>query len=234
MLEITRRKWGFKFKDFRFSDKLHTAACSQAIFTLSEPLKEHKHSSKGFTYLLKLNKPEDELFNGINKAARYDVRKAKEENITTQISNNHKDVNKFYKYYKQRLLEHNAKSKLISLNDIKYNLKNGFLIIAEKNGNFISGYIFLSDGENALYWLSGTDYSFGTKITGYANKLLMWRAFLNLKKQGVTILDLGGAAPKAEGYKKTITKFKASFGGTLKEEYKYKITNSKILKWLGI
>jgi len=86
--------------------------------------------------------------------------------------------------------------------------KNALLSFsAKREGDLVAGVILLRHGASATYMASWTS---AEGRAGQAHNLLLWRALLRLKEDGIRWLDLGGLNTESQ---EGLARFKLGLGG---------------------
>lgn len=174
------------------------------------------------TFVIDLKKDEEEIFSGLHKKLRNEIRKA--EKLGTNIVEDYtkEGITEFYRMYNDTYNKSKRKPLPISVfksvyeNYIKKN--RGALLFAEANGKRISGSIILKNKNSHLYmWGASIDNKEYDMYEG--QKYLLWKSMIEAKKDGALLFDLGGVTIGAPtGTKKYgIYLFKKKFGGDLIE-----------------
>jgi lipid II:glycine glycyltransferase (peptidoglycan interpeptide bridge formation enzyme) len=198
-------------------------------------IKEH------FTTVIDLTQDLDAIWQNMNKTNRHCVNNAKKEGVNVRISENYKE---FYKIYKSFIKKKGTASLFrifgVGSVDIETMRKYGTLLIAEYNGEFLGGLIYLEDQSNINYWIGASKRldvdKEKAKLIGYANRLIHWEAIKYAKEKGIKEYDFGGIFSDEEAEKDKmkmgIRFFKLSFGGDRVTRYQYQKIYSKRFKML--
>ena len=170
----------------------------------------------------------------MNKTCRNEIKRAKKEGVVIKVN---QDYDTFFTINS----EFRKLKGLPAYNvDVEYMKKNGILFCSEFQGKIIGGQLYLSDGKNIRWLLSASrrleENSNIGRISGNANRLMVWEAIKYAKDGGMNIFDVGGyyTGKKPEPQKEGINMFKNSFGGKLVTHYIYQKDYSKIfslVKW---
>jgi len=173
------------------------------------------------TYVLDLNKSEEELFAGLHQKHRNVVKKAMKDGVIIKqgavfLGECYKLIKDTYKRQGKGFIDFDEfKSMHDSLGD------NVNFYVAVKDDVLQGCAILLWNTNNSSYYLYGG--SIGKPYTGAVN-YLHWQAILDMKKRGVRYYDFFGARidpPKDSKYE-GIQRFKSRFGGDLKCGYLWK------------
>ena len=167
------------------------------------------------TYILKLDKNKDSLYDSFNKKTRYDIRKSETNNLTFEIPSNENYLQEFYELKNE---EYERDGRKIVPTDISYtrrwhNLyKNGIekVFLAKHNGRTISGISnIIFNGymlQHAVANSHEKNLLGGTYVTW---KTIQWAIDNNQK-----YYDMGGINPSPISKKeKNIDFFKSKWGG---------------------
>ncbi|MFH1712710.1 MAG: peptidoglycan bridge formation glycyltransferase FemA/FemB family protein, partial [Candidatus Jacksonbacteria bacterium] len=151
---------------------------------------------------------------------RYNIRLARKKAVQVRWSKNAADINIFYD-----LLTATARRQKIKIHP-KIHYQNILKILGDKNtaalaiAEFdkkpVAANLVTFFGDTAAYLHGGTDDSYRSLMAPY---LLQWEAILEAKRRGCKYYDLGGCAVttgKIDPWA-GITRFKAGFGGELKQ-----------------
>ncbi len=172
---------------------------------------------KGFkdvraTIEIDLTKNENELWNSLDKDARWGVNKAKKTGLEIEILNDEKSWKTFYEIYKKT-----SKSGCIIPLELK-EVKEGDLFCCFLKDKLIAGAVVKIDGGKVILFLNASDHEY---LNLQPNNLLYWTIIIWAKKKGFKIFDLGGYQLNAKGKLKNINKFKLRWGGEIKKYYVY-------------
>ncbi len=175
------------------------------------------------SYIIELDKSEDDIFAGFHTKHRNVVRKAQKDGLTVDFGPQYADV--CYEQIKdtyerqQRVAyskEHFEKLKLLGENV-------DFWVV--KNGDEIQGSAVLlwSKGFSSYYLHGGSC----AHPHGGALNLLHWEAIRKMKERGVLYYDFVGARVNPEPGSKLegIQRFKSRFGGEMKVGYMWRYVN---------
>lgn len=202
-------------------EKLQSYACCFLLMSPSikdvRPFSFNKWSSRvNYTYVVDISNTE-KLWESLDKAAKYDIKKAEENSIRIEAS---KDSGAFYELYKKTFERQGIKKfsskKMI---DSILALKESRLYLAKKEGKALAGAIVLFDKDIAYYLLAASESSSKEK----APSLLLWSVIKDCSKTARQ-LDLVGANTPA------IVKFKRDFAPELIPYYSVEKYNSKLAK----
>ncbi|MBZ9571992.1 peptidoglycan bridge formation glycyltransferase FemA/FemB family protein [Patescibacteria group bacterium] len=181
------------------------------------------HIHPELTWELDISPLKEELLKNMRKTTRYLIRKSPKEGVEIFSSQNPKDLEIFYKLYRDVV----SRQKFIPFS-LKY-LKNEFSSFSPDNqiliffgkykNEIISSGIF-------IFWQNLAFYHHGASLLRYskipASYSLLWEAILKAKKRGCQKFNFWGIASK-ENPKHPwagLTLFKKGFGGYKKEYVK--------------
>jgi len=175
------------------------------------------------TIWVNLEKDEGELLSKMNSKTRYNIRLAQKKGVTIVKT---KDVRLFAQYWNRnhRILSFFV-NKELEVFGKDFIPKNAFILLACRNDKILAGVLIAIWQKQAYYAYAFSTHE-GKKL--FAPTLLIWRSILELKKQGIKILDFEGiyderyhsATKSWQGF----SRFKKSFGG---KEVEYPETFSK-------
>ncbi len=160
----------------------------------------------GYTYVLNLDKPNEEIWYGMSPERRNDIKKARKDGLIVKKVDDFKIVKDLviatFMRQKKKINER-------YLNHILFNFansNNSFAFVTFTNSIPISASFFIHDNRTAYYLLGGYEYK--NRHHG-AGALAMWESIQHAKSIGIKDFDLEGSmVPKIETYFR-------GFGGTL-------------------
>ncbi|MBI5149129.1 peptidoglycan bridge formation glycyltransferase FemA/FemB family protein [Candidatus Pacearchaeota archaeon] len=187
---------------------------------------------KGFkdvqaTIQIDLNKSLDDLWENLDKDARWGVNKAKKENLKVGKTEKEEFWNKFYDVYRDTCRRG-------GINPFKYSYirkENASLLICLKEKKIIAGAVIIEDKkENKISLFLNA--SIPEYLNLQPNNILYWSMIVYGKKNGFKIFDLGGYQLNAKKGSKLyeINRFKERWGG---EIIKYDIYSKNPFYILG-
>jgi lipid II:glycine glycyltransferase (peptidoglycan interpeptide bridge formation enzyme) len=194
---------------------------------------------KGFkdtqaTIEISLIKSEEELWEKVDKDGRWGVKKAEREKLIIKENFSEKDLNGFFKIYKETCLYGGINPH--SEEEIKKE-KPKFFLCYKDNQVIAGSAVILNSKEKFTLFLnaSSPDYQ-----KYQPNNLLYWHCIIWGKKNGYKIFDLGGFQLGAKPGEKlcNINRFKERWGGEKKIYYIYSknpiyIIGRKLIKKSG-
>jgi len=180
------------------------------------------HVHPEISWILELDKTEEELLYGMRKTTRYLIRQAqKNPEIHIKKSQSLEDLKQFYKIYQETASRHRFVP--FSFDYLKDELETFkkddqiLIFLAKYKGEVVSGAVI-------VYWQNGGFYHHGASLKKYSrvpvSYLIQWEAIKEAKKRGCDFYSFWGIAPKDRPNHpwKGLTLFKKGFGGR-KEEY---------------
>jgi lipid II:glycine glycyltransferase (peptidoglycan interpeptide bridge formation enzyme) len=163
------------------------------------------------TIQINLEKSLEELWNNLDKDARWGVKKAKRENLQIKIIGDEKEIWKiFYKLYVKTITEGGIVPK--SLDDLEQETNKLFICL--KNNNMIAGAAIKIKSKTVELFLNASSYDY---LKYQPNNLLYWSIIVWAKKNNFKLFDLGGYQINAEKQSKLwyINRFKERWGGKI-------------------
>ena len=190
------------------------------------------HVHPEISWILELDKKEEELLYGMRKTTRYLIRQAqKNPEIQIKKSQSLEDLEQFYKIYQETASRHSFVP--FSFDYLKDELETFkkddqiLIFLAKYKGEVASGAV-------VVYWQNGGFYHHGASLKKYSkiptSYLIQWEAIKEAKQRGCDFYSFWGIAPedKPDHPWKGLTLFKKGFGGK-KEEYVK--TKDYVLSW---
>jgi lipid II:glycine glycyltransferase (peptidoglycan interpeptide bridge formation enzyme) len=176
-------------------------------------------SWKGFkdtrtTIEIDLKKSIEELWNSLDKDARWGVKKAEKSGLKTEAREDEESWKRFYEIYKET-----CKAGGITSEDFE-TIKNGKLIVCLLDNRIIAGVVIKPKNGRVVLFLNASDKEF---LTYQPNNLLYWEMIKFGKNSKFEIFDLGGYQPNTKEGDKLhyVNKFKNRWGGEIKEQIIY-------------
>lgn len=161
-----------------------------------------------------LNQSEESIWMNMAGRARTAIRKAERLGVNVRVSDSEQDVEKFCKIYTSEMERKNAPTHYHFGRDFIQELFDALgnkiiLMCAEVEDVFFSGGLFVYEiGEAAHYYLMATDYDY---LEYQANNLILHKAMLYFKRNGVKTFDLQGGREGVFNFKKSFSKTRANF-----------------------
>jgi lipid II:glycine glycyltransferase (peptidoglycan interpeptide bridge formation enzyme) len=183
--------------------------------------------SSQYTLITNLETAEDELWQGINKNVRYEIRRANKEGIITkqfngkEILKNKDIINKFENIYNQMYLDKGIDSKFNRSLFYEYAKNNSIIVtVAYHDQTPLVFHSYIMDNENARFFYSTSPFRQDNEqrnLIARMNKLLHWSDLLMFKSGGILKYDWGGINnPDSPN---SIAQFKLKFPGKVVEYY---------------
>ncbi|MDD5749418.1 MAG: peptidoglycan bridge formation glycyltransferase FemA/FemB family protein [Patescibacteria group bacterium] len=168
------------------------------------------------TWVIDLNKNEDELLAAMHAKTRYNINLARKKGVKIRFSRQEKDFDSFYFLIKETSRRNNIISHSRQYYQLLYQVilehQAGHLAIAELAGQVLAANLVINFSPAATYLHGGADYKQRQLM---APHLLQWESIKKAKIEGLHFYDFWGIAPE-DGSKPSwqgISRFKKSFGG---------------------
>lgn len=179
-------------------------------------LKKSKDIQPRDTWVISLEKNEEEILSSMSQKTRYNINLAARKGVKIRFSQEKKDL-----HYFLDLIKLTATRNQISVHsDHYYQLlwetlldnRAGLLALAEVKGKIIASNLLVKFGQTMTYLHGGSDYRYRNYM---APQLLQWECIKEAKAAGFLVYDFWGVAPKDKSQKhwQGITRFKKGFGG---------------------
>jgi lipid II:glycine glycyltransferase (peptidoglycan interpeptide bridge formation enzyme) len=183
---------------------------------------------KGFsdvqaTIEIDLTRTEEELWNSIDKDARWGVKKAEKEGLLISGITQESDWKEFYEIYKKTIIAGGIVPD--DFDEIK--LKDYMLFVCRKNDKIIAGAIIFIEKDKFTLKYNASLHEF---LNLQPNNLLYWHLIKWGKERGFKVFDLGGYQINASGHLTGVNRFKERWGGKV---IKYKIHSWNPIYILG-
>ena len=146
------------------------------------------------TVCVDLSMSEDEIWlTQIATSNRSDIRRAERRGLIFEVDFSGKYLHNFVELYNTTMQRLQA-DKFYYFGDEYYrnwidSIENHFIGVVRNESKIISAALFMHNGYYGHYHLSGSDRSYSNLCP---NNVLLWRAALELKRQGVKFFHLGG------------------------------------------
>lgn len=237
MIEAIYRKLGIKIKHVWFynSDRLENSGMQDIIYYHAmEQCNMENGVKKQYSLISDLEQDEGQLWKGIRKNFRYEIRRAEKENIDVkvfwgqEITNEEGLLDKFVKVYnamyKDKHMIRHFNTKLIT----EYMKDNKIIFtIAYEDKEPLVFHSYLFDKDKTRFFYSTSPFREDKELAaqiGRMNKYLHWRDLLFFKNIGVKEYDWGGVFSHTNC--NGIDLFKKGFGGRDIEYYNIMIGTS--------
>jgi len=169
-----------------------------------------------FTYILRLDRPTEVLWDGLAKNARRGVKKAVLSGGHVEEALDWQDWVRFYHLHCRHNQNKGITPESKQFFETLYTtmLPKGMvkLFVASLNGQVIGGMLFLVYQGTMTYYI-GSSIEEGLKY--YPSDLTMWHAIQWGNKSGIRYLDFGDTQPDPDTHLYGIHKFKKKWGGEL-------------------
>lgn len=193
------------------------------------------------TTVLDLSQSQDKLWQGCeSKSCRYEIRKISKmvDQGERIVIKENQDIDNFVTvangYIKAKKYSKPLKKWLLG-----YYIKNGMgtLLTVYFNNSLVGGNFYINDYPQRTRLLYSFNNRFSDesiiKLSGAFMRYLHWHAIIQIFKQrGYEIYDMGGVVLDKDSPIYGITKFKLSFGGTIREEVDSIFVSNSIVKFL--
>jgi lipid II:glycine glycyltransferase (peptidoglycan interpeptide bridge formation enzyme) len=205
----------------RVRPQLKSDEFSKKIFKYLGFITAPMHLHAELTSQLDIAKSEDELMMNMRKATRYEIKKGMKEGIKISLSENEKDVKKFYDLQ----IETSRRQKFVPFS-YKF-LHEQFKVFAEEGNVLLYNAQFQNKllaqafvifyGKEAVYHY-GASTDEGRRYPGAY--LIQWKAIQEAKKRGMTRYNFWGVSPENNTNHRFsgLSLFKRGFGG---EDFEY-------------
>lgn len=237
MVEVTYRKFGFRIRHIWFYGSGTVSDAKQQDIIYYHAVKEDNAEgivNKQYSLISDLEQDEEQLWKGIRKNFRYQIRRAEKENIEVrtfrglEIRNEEGLFDKFVEIYNTMYKDKHMKTvfnvKLVT----EYMKENRIIFtIACADGEPLVFHSYLYDNDKTRLFYSASPFREETEQAvkiGRMNKYLHWRDLLFFKNMGVKEYDWGGIFSFTEP--NGIDHFKQGFGGVDIEYYNIVIGTS--------
>lgn len=177
---------------------------------------------KGFrderaTILLDLTKNQEELWNNIDKDAKWGIKKAEKEGLVVKESEEETELKKFYEIYKETCIF----GGITPLNLEKIKKMNAKFFFCYKDGLLIAGNaIIIENNDKFRLFLNASSHEY---LKFQPNNILYYALIKWGKGKGYKVFDLGGYQLKAKPGDKlyNINRFKERWGGKIEVYHVY-------------
>ena len=212
---------------------LHSSADITLYRWLREPVVGQK-SMLANTLVIDLSNSEDVIWQGISKSNRYEIRRAKQDEVDIQRPHDTKgSLDSFFQDYEK--LRRRKGLGQINLSTLSALADRDLIKISRISvgmSSLVGWHIYIADGQQArlLYSVAETSQDLESAVrarAGRINRLHHWEDILYFKAQGFNIYDFGGfyEGPNDEA-KLKINSFKSSFGGHREVRYNAIVANT--------
>jgi glycosyltransferase involved in cell wall biosynthesis/ubiquinone/menaquinone biosynthesis C-methylase UbiE len=175
------------------------------------------------TFILKLDREIEDVWQGFTKTMRYDIRKALEKGFEITPATCLADMQEYYKLHVQTYTRTGVRPHPYEYFEAIWNYfgERGLarIFLARQGGRTVAADNIAVFKNRALYWTNASDTDY---LESGVNKILQWEAIQWAKKSGIERYEVGEAFPDAGKDSKAagLTFFKKSFGGDRHRFYK--------------
>lgn len=171
---------------------------------------------KGFkdiqaTIEINLKKDLDDIWNNLDKDAKWGVKKALKEGLVVKEANE-KEIKDFYNIYIETCIRGNIVPEKIE------KIEKDKLFVCKKEEKVIAGAATIEREEKIILHFNASKADY---LKYQPNNILYWKIIEYGKEKKKNVFDLGGYQINASGHLKGINKFKERWGGEIKEYYIY-------------
>ncbi len=213
-----RRAVSLPFSDFcepLFKEQESSSEIIKEVMKYSEKEKvkyvEFRASTKNFPFeteqyrtdlrhVLKLDKSENDLLKTFSENTKRNIKKAKKAKLVLKIMNDDSGMNIFFDMNCETRKKHGLPPQPYSFfNNLLKNVIQvgmGDILLAEKDGDYIAGAIYLKFGKKLIYKF-GASYSKYFNLRG--NNFVMWEAIKKYLAEGFEEFDFGRTELGHEG-----------------------------------
>jgi lipid II:glycine glycyltransferase (peptidoglycan interpeptide bridge formation enzyme) len=225
MLEVDNSRFIFKTKKIWFSEVPFdvTGYDGVTFFECTRDVDVKGFSKEEFTTIvIDLTQDLETIWERMHKnSCRRLINKAIKEGVVIRVNQDYDTFFDMHSEFRKSkgLSEYNI--------DIEFMKKNGTLFVSEFEGNIIGGIFCLSDDKNFRAMIGGSrrleENVIIHRLSGVANRLVIWEAIKYAKEMGIVNFDMGGyyTGKEPDPQKEGINKFKSSFGGQVLTHYIY-------------
>ncbi len=189
---------------------------NQRIFQKAGFIPSPLHVHAELTWVLDIQKSEEELLAGMRKTTRHAIKKAQEEGVHVEIISEIKATDRFWPLYDATKDRHGfvpfSQAFIKSQADIFGKDNAMFFAIATHGGKDVAGALCLQFGDTVFYY-HGASVRLPSSVS--AAQLLQWEAIREAKRRKAVRYNFWGIAPEKNRNHPFagITIFKKGFGG---------------------
>ncbi len=169
-----------------------------------------------YTWVLSLNKSEEELLGDMRKTTRYEIKRAISACVTVKKTTDPAELKHFFRLYDETMKRQDfVPNRGISEEFEMFAIEGkALLLLGSYQGKVCAAAMVLFDGNQAIY-----HYGASTRSDVGVSYLVQWEAIREAKKRGILLYNFWGIAPedKPNHPWRGITLFKTGFGGHLEE-----------------
>jgi lipid II:glycine glycyltransferase (peptidoglycan interpeptide bridge formation enzyme) len=236
VIRIEKRVGPMKVADVYLSDgPVDVEGCASVTFYWCP----QKVDAPGFereeapTAVIDLTRGLEEVWSGIDRTGRKKINQAEKEGIKVSLSDRFEE---FWEMNLAFIKQKNYGYRMgIGLPPLQQLREKGTLLIAERDGQLLTGHVHLEDGRRMVGLVSASkrfEDAEMSKLVGKANRLVYWEKLKRGKEKGLSELDLAGIVPDHDLAKDpslaSLNEFKLSLGAGRVMRYNYRRRYSKL------
>jgi len=172
----------------------------------------HVHAE--LTWVLDINKDEQQILDGMRKTTRHAIKKSQETGVEIEITTEPAALDRFMPLYSQTKQRHEfvPYSRELLESQLKEFGTNAYFVFAKHEDKDIAAGIFFQFGSTVFYY-HGASLKTSSKIS--PAQLLQWESIKEAKRRGASLYNFWGIAPDDQPNHPFagITIFKKGFGG---------------------
>ena len=230
MIRIDKRVGAMKVADVYLSDEpVDVEGCASVTFYWCPRLVD----APGFerdeapTAVIDLTRDLDEIWSGIDRTGRKKINQAEREGIKVSLSDHFEEFWEMnLAFIKQKGYGYRLGIGLPPLEQLR---EKGTLLIAERDGELLTGHVHLEDRVRMVGLVSASkrfEDPEMSKLVGKANRLVYWEKMKRGKELGLKELDLAGMVPDHDLAKDpslaSLNEYKLSLGAARVMRYNYR------------
>jgi hypothetical protein len=234
MLEVERRRFGFKLKEIWFAEyPFNVGGCDSVAFHACK----QRVDADGFTrqeqttLTIDLSQDLDAILRNMSKRSRRGIRDAKRFGVEIVRNQEHEKFRELYLAFRRAM----GLSLRDSWGGLDFVKRYGTLFVAELDGQMLVGRVYVEDLTHIRALISGSARLNLEKerqsVIAHANRLITWEAILYAKNKGIKEFDLGGYYFGKEEQMERVNFFKSGFGGKLTPLYEYRKDYSRLFRF---
>lgn len=214
--ELKKKGQEEKVNFIRIRPNLANTQENQKLFRNLGFIKAPMHLHAETTLQIDLTQSLEEILAKMRKNSRYSIRRAEREGVSTQISQDVKDINLLYRLQMETVKRHQfiPFSKAFFSKHFEAFLADDQIALVKANyqGETLAIAMFIFYGDTCVYHYSGSSSKHPKIFASYA---MLWQAIQEAKRRGCQLFDLWGIAPHDDPRHRFsgVTLFKKGFGG---------------------
>jgi len=173
------------------------------------------------TVIIDLGKPLQDIWEALDKRARWGVRKARRVGVDVEEATSWKEWEQFYHLYELHGEAKEYPTEPLEFFQEMFKLqhkKMACLFLAKHEKRTIAGSLFLIYKQNMVFLQNASDSAF---LSCNPNNLLQWKSIEWGKENGVTIYDMNGLPLEEVPYLRGVYRYKKRWDGDVKWYYYY-------------